>query len=81
MDNEENDTNDIIKYEILKRKESIEAKENLYELIVSKNELLLLCCKLLDNLLYVSFLLYINTNILSNKDGNVANKSYCTSKK
>ena len=54
--------------EILKKKETIEANENLYELIVSKNELLLLVCKLLDNLLYVSFLLYINANIFSNKE-------------
>jgi hypothetical protein len=81
LDNEENESNHIIKYEILKRKTIIEINENLYELIVSNEELLLLVCKLLDNLLYVSFLLYINANMFSSKDKLNNSRSICSSKK
>lgn len=51
----------------------MEAQENIYELIISKNDLLLLICKILDNLLYISFLLFVNINTFygnSNKDNN-----------
>lgn len=38
------------------------------ELMFSKNDLLLLVCRVLDNLLYISFLLFVNINSFSRND-------------
>jgi len=68
------ESNNLIKYELLKKKDNFESQENLYELVVGKNDLLLLVCKILDNLLYISFLLFVNINTFySTKDINKAN--------
>jgi len=58
----------------------METQENIYEMIITKNDLLLLVCKILDNLLYISFLLFVNINTFYSKNSKDHYKSVNSSK-